>query len=239
MSVVTKFLNFDFKASLEKVANLLTLNTDPTRITVNVISSVCECGIWSFIVGLYNNDQQTIAMIKQFKKNLSDSCIKYKETPVIGIYNFATNFTQSTLATYFTFLACNCIKLISYVQISTSPSCAKTDILLILHTNDICKAYRLFKSTDLTNPAALCTNNKKNSTKGIIQNQNPNPTINKNQITNPTINKNQITNPTANPTPTPTPTPITTSTDVNQVISVAFSNFLNGLAGFMNIDENK
>ena len=94
MSIVTKYLTFDFKASLEKVTNLLTLNTDPSRVAVNVISSVCECGIWSFIVGQYNKDQTTVAMVKQFKVNLKDSCIKYKETPVIGIYNFSTPFTH-------------------------------------------------------------------------------------------------------------------------------------------------
>jgi hypothetical protein len=180
MSIVTKYLSFDFKASLEKVANLLTLNTDPTRVAVNVISSICELGVWSFIVGAYNDDPTTSAMVKQFKTNLHDSCIKYKESPVIGIYNFAAPFTQVTLARYLTFLACNCIKLISYVQIVGSPSCTNPDTLLILNTNDICKAYKLFKSTDLSTDAALCNYDP-------VANPNTNATISKATAAKPSV----------------------------------------------------
>ena len=96
MSTIAKYFTFDFKANLEKIIKLTELNVDDTRpTTVNVISSVNLCGIWSYVVGVFNNDQETNSMIKQFKINLKETGICYKENEAVGIYNFSFVFDKN------------------------------------------------------------------------------------------------------------------------------------------------
>jgi hypothetical protein len=119
------------------------------------------------------------------------------------------------------------IKLISYVQVVGSPanpgSCSKgvisVDTLLILNTNDLCKAYKLFKSTNLSTNAALCTNN---SDANDTVNANPTNAVNDANATNAVNDANaNIAKP-----------------SVEDLVGHTFATFLNGLNTFINKDQN-